>query len=272
MRYYLGHKVVKAAKIATIAVGRDAVSIVDIYGHNHIYNKPELYARMRTGVVGDYVVQYDNDYVSLSPAAALEGGYTMLPTTVNKLGVMKEPVQFRMVTGVELQVEADTFDHYMVSLDIGHPIEATAYNCGDPKAVKAGDILVTYPTGRMEFITRETFDLVFNTAPHQVQDETPPECEDVLVLGGTFSNRVRNAKYMKSTSKVDVLDVYDSEGDSLHYASYEVGRLSKTNPDLLTVTGKHEKLPGRIFGYIDIAKDQVDLSIGISAMRVRVTF
>lgn len=272
MRYYLGHKVVKAAKIASITVGRDVVTIVDEFDHTHIYNKPDLFSRMRTGEVGDYIVEYDNGYLSLSPREALEKGYTKLPVTANQLAVMKEPVQFRMVTGVELQVEADTFDHYMVSLDIGYPVEATINNCSDPKAIKAGDILITYPTGRMEFIARETFDLVFNPAPRQVQEELPPENEDVLLLGGGFSKNVRNVKHLKPTSKLEAIDAFDSEGNSLDCTGYEVQKLSKTNPDLHVVIATSDKSRNRIIGYIDVVKDKVDLSDGVSGMRVRVTF
>lgn len=272
MRYYLGHKVVSAAKIHAITVGRDALTIVDQFGVTHVFNKPDLFERLRDGKVGDYLVQYDNNYVSLSPNDPFVGGYTILPETNQSLGVMTSPVRYRTVTGVELQVEADTFDHYMARFDVGHPQEATAYNCKVPGEVKAGDVLVTYPTGREEFLTREEFERHFKDAPRQVIPEPVAVSEEVILYGGVLVKHALRPELIKPGSKIEVLEVYDSEGDSLDCASYEVGKLSKTKPDLLTVIGKREKLPGRILGYIDLADNQVDLSIGVSAMRVRVTY
>lgn len=272
MRYYLGHKVVSAAKIHTITVGRDALSIVDQFGVTYVFNKPDLFERLRVGKAGDYLVQYDNNYVSLSPHDPFTEGYTLLPETNQSLGVMTAPVRYRTVTGVELQVEADTFDHYTASFDVGHPHEATAYNCKEPAKVKAGDVLVTYPTGREEFLTREEFEQHFKAAPRQIIPESVATSEEVILYGGAFRKHAQRPELVRLESKVEMLSAYDLEGDVLDFQEYEVKKSSKTKPHLMVISGKGVGKAGRIIGYIDIADNQVDLSHGVGAVRVRVTY
>lgn len=173
MRYYLGHKVVSAAKIHTITVGRDALAIVDQFGVTHVFNKPDLFERLRIGKVGDYLVQYDSNYVSISPNDPFAEGYTILPETDMALGVLTAPVRYRTVTEIEPQVDADISNSYMARFDVGPTHEVTTDNCKEPGKVKASDVLITYPTGREEFLTREEFELHFKDAPRQIIPDSP---------------------------------------------------------------------------------------------------
>lgn len=272
MRHYLGHKIVKGVKIVDIKVGRDALSIVDEFGVTHTYNKPDLYTRLRTAVPGDYLVVYQDGYTSLSPFEPFVNGYTPLPITEQHLGVMKEPIKYRVVTDVKLEVEADTFDHYMVSFDTGDRVEATTNNCADPKTVREGDVLVTYPTGRSEFLTRSMFEQYFVDAPKQTAEIIPPSSEIAILVGSKLYNHFKYKELLKPTSKVEVLSVYDTSGDKIDFGEFSTGMWSKTNPNLMVVTGKHPGHPGRIIGYIDIVGNTVEYSVGISAMKVCVTF
>lgn len=272
MEFYLGHKIVKSAKIVDVKVGMDAVVIEDEFGHTHVYNKPDTFARLRTATPGDFLVVYQDDYTSLSPAAAFVNGYTKLPVTDQSLAVMVNPITYRTVKGVELQVEADTFDHYMVSFDVGYPVEATTSNCADPKTVREGDVLVTYPTGRSEFLSRSMFDDVFKEAPSQERPQAAPVSEIIIFTGAKVSAHTQNMKLVTQKSTIEVLAVYDTQGDVLDYEKYEVGNLSKTNPNLMVVIAERDKLPGRILGYIDLVGNSIEYSAGVGALKVRLTF
>lgn len=272
MDYYLGHKIVKSAKIVDVKVGKDVVVITDEFGHTHVYSKPDTFARLRTATPGDFLVVYQDDYSSLSPAAAFVNGYTKLPVTDQALAVMVSPITYRTVKGVELQVEADTFDHYMVSFDVGYPVEATINNCADPKTVREGDVLVTYPTGRSEFLTRSMFEQYFVDAPKQTAEIIPPSSENAILVGSKLYDHFKYKELLKPTSKVEVVSVYDTSGDEIDFGEFSTGMWSKTNPNLMVVTGKHPGHPGRIIGYIDIVGNTVEYSVGISAMKVCVTF
>lgn len=272
MDYYLGHKIVKSAKIVDVKVGKDAVVITDEFGHTHVYNKPDSFARLRTAAPGEVLVVYQDGYTSISPVEAFANGYTKLPLTDLPLAVMVSPITYRTVKGVELEVEADTFDHYMVSLDVGHRVEATAYNCADPKTVREGDVLVTYPSGRSEFLTRSMFEQYFVDAPKQTAEATPPSSEIAILVGSKLYDHFKYKELLKPTSKVEVLSAYDTSGDEIDFGEFSTGMWSKTKPNLMVVTGKHPGHPGRIIGYIDIVGNTVEYSVGISAMKVCVTF
>ena len=74
------HKVVRAAKIASTQEMDDRwyVELVDIPGLEGMLSvDPAVFAR---GVPeqGDYLVAYDDSYVSWSPAKAFEEGYTRI--------------------------------------------------------------------------------------------------------------------------------------------------------------------------------------------------
>lgn len=273
MEFYLGHKIVKSSKIVEVTVGADVVLIVDEFGHRYVYNKPDTFARLRTAEVGDYLVVYQDGYTSISPAKPFVAGYTKLPASDQSLAVMVSPVTYRTVKLVDLEVEADTFDHYMVSFDVGHRVEATAYNCKDPKAVKAGDVLVTYPSGRSEFLTRSEFEANFKEAPKQKVTAPLPTSEEIILTGKSFMSSVCRKDLIRLTSPIEVLAAYDDGGDVLDYERYELEKSSKTNPSLIVVIGRRaDRVPGRIIGYIDIMGDEVDMSAGISAIKVRLTY
>lgn len=74
MPRYQSHKKVWALKIAAVEGVR--LSFVD-KGYAAILVDAKLFARYRP-VPGDYYVQYDDGYKSISPAKAFEEGYTRL--------------------------------------------------------------------------------------------------------------------------------------------------------------------------------------------------
>jgi hypothetical protein len=78
---YLSHKEVSAAKISAVDLGADGSVTVHLEGgfdnvvitHHDRKHKPEP-------VVGGYLVQYSDGYISFSPAAAFEEGYALVAT------------------------------------------------------------------------------------------------------------------------------------------------------------------------------------------------
>jgi hypothetical protein len=76
---YLSHKEVSAAKISAVDLGADGSVTVHLEGgfdnvivtHHDRKHKPEP-------VVGGYLVQYSDGYISFSPAAAFEEGYALV--------------------------------------------------------------------------------------------------------------------------------------------------------------------------------------------------
>lgn len=82
-RSYVSHKRVKAARIERVEMGAGYVARIHLEGGLtmgpgcHVPFPENFFARY-TPVAGDYVVLYpDDDYKSLSPKAAFEGGYTL---------------------------------------------------------------------------------------------------------------------------------------------------------------------------------------------------
>lgn len=76
------HKVVRAARIEQISTttGPDAVRTLHLKGTNetwaaHVDNK--IWSRF-VPALGDYLVAYEDGYVSFSPAKAFEEGYTLV--------------------------------------------------------------------------------------------------------------------------------------------------------------------------------------------------
>lgn len=80
---YVSHKEVGAAKIAAVDQGADGSVTVELEGdfdkvvisHHDKRHKPEPQ-------VGMYLVQYADGYISFSPAAQFEDGYTLLDPVV----------------------------------------------------------------------------------------------------------------------------------------------------------------------------------------------
>lgn len=77
MKTYISHKRVQAAQIAGIFVGSDTVQTMD----GEMHSMPGLFNRAIPDV-GDYLVVYEDGYMSHSPKAAFESGYTLVPGEV----------------------------------------------------------------------------------------------------------------------------------------------------------------------------------------------
>lgn len=80
MPQYKCHKVVKASPITKFnVIDSDGGCLIQVEcdpGNDHLFGSG-LYARY-TPEAGDYLVEYDNSYVSVSPKSAFEGGYQLL--------------------------------------------------------------------------------------------------------------------------------------------------------------------------------------------------
>lgn len=74
MPRYLCHKMVWALKIASVDGARLTFAEP---GYAPLIVDPKMFARYKP-VPGDYYVQYDDGYKSLSPAKAFEEGYTRI--------------------------------------------------------------------------------------------------------------------------------------------------------------------------------------------------
>ena len=78
------HKVVKAGRITQlptidIPTGEWLVGVEDVNGATtQVKMPPDAFARGRP-TMGDYIVVYDDDYKSWSPAKTFEDGYDRLP-------------------------------------------------------------------------------------------------------------------------------------------------------------------------------------------------
>lgn len=76
---YKCHKVVRAGKISAIDTDIDkGLLIVNIVGISQPFEFPSHLLRMRSAETGGYLVVYEDGYVSYSPAAAFEAGYSII--------------------------------------------------------------------------------------------------------------------------------------------------------------------------------------------------
>lgn len=72
-KQYRSHKIVKAAPIFGIA--NKLTGRIIILENNEIF-VPDVVAMIEKAFVGDYAVEYEDGYKSISPKAAFESGYT----------------------------------------------------------------------------------------------------------------------------------------------------------------------------------------------------
>lgn len=70
------HKIVQAGRI--IDMGDALASVLGIDGVEHLVMAPNVFARGKPSI-GDYIVIYDDGYMSWSPAKAFAEGYTREP-------------------------------------------------------------------------------------------------------------------------------------------------------------------------------------------------
>jgi hypothetical protein len=80
LQRYKSHKLVDAGKIQAIhyrGVGDDSV-IEWVQAGGRQYPVPENFGARGKPVLNDYLVRYEDGYVSWSPAAAFESGYTLV--------------------------------------------------------------------------------------------------------------------------------------------------------------------------------------------------
>jgi len=79
---YSSHKVVEAALIKNIGEFNAHTNChnmaVDIAGETKVIAVPVEYVKKHTPEAGGYFVRYEDGYESFSPAAAFEGGYTLI--------------------------------------------------------------------------------------------------------------------------------------------------------------------------------------------------
>ena len=72
-KQYRSHKIVKAAPI--IEINNDGVPLV-AFDEVFIPNVPDMALKAKAG---DYAIEYEDGYKSISPKAAFESGYTEIP-------------------------------------------------------------------------------------------------------------------------------------------------------------------------------------------------
>lgn len=77
MNSYQCHKVVKAAKITRIDISHDIIHLEGCQG----YQKHRDWMSKHKPAVGGYLVEYEDGYMSYSPAQAFESGYTLIEAT-----------------------------------------------------------------------------------------------------------------------------------------------------------------------------------------------
>lgn len=78
MRTYQCHKRVKAAQITDILQASDGTTVYRLDGGN--FSIPHPGTTTYQPVVGDYIVDYEDGYRSISPKAPFEAGYAELPS------------------------------------------------------------------------------------------------------------------------------------------------------------------------------------------------
>jgi hypothetical protein len=77
MQEYKSHKIVQAGRIQRIHTVGDVIDFVEAGGKQYQV-PPGFAAREKQPEIGDYLVRYEDGYLSWSPAAAFEGGYRLV--------------------------------------------------------------------------------------------------------------------------------------------------------------------------------------------------
>lgn len=75
---YKCHKIVKASKIIAMELIHDHGASVELEDHDGVITLAGDFVLRHKPAVGMFIVLYEDDYVSVSPARALETGYTRL--------------------------------------------------------------------------------------------------------------------------------------------------------------------------------------------------
>lgn len=79
MQKYKCHKVVEAAKITSVSpqyiAENEKSAVVDVVADGETFTLPIV---RNSPSIGDYVVRYEDGYLSWSPANPFEEGYTLL--------------------------------------------------------------------------------------------------------------------------------------------------------------------------------------------------
>ena len=92
---YRSHKVVRAAPMGSfegIEDGKQIVRLALSEGHSLRVGVDQAVFARRGPEPGDYLVVYDDGYISWSPKAAFEGGYTLLAAETGAQQGAGEPV------------------------------------------------------------------------------------------------------------------------------------------------------------------------------------
>lgn len=101
MRKFQSHKVVEAEQISEIT-GNGRIILVD---GESIPTPADLFARYHPSA-GDYLIRYDGGYLSVSPRAAFEDGYTEVKPSVAKIAQAATPQQGSAVLSPKPQTQA----------------------------------------------------------------------------------------------------------------------------------------------------------------------
>lgn len=78
MRRYRSHKLVDAGKIQGISYNAAGEPYRMLVGGSQIEVPNDILLRTPNLGIGDYLVKYEDGYLSVSPAAVFEAGYTLL--------------------------------------------------------------------------------------------------------------------------------------------------------------------------------------------------
>lgn len=80
MKTYRCHKIVQASKIIGVTTSGKAVTELELEDGTRITDNLAALTVRHHPIVGDYLVMYEDGYMSLSPSKAFEDGYTELKT------------------------------------------------------------------------------------------------------------------------------------------------------------------------------------------------
>lgn len=103
MKTYKSHKEVKAAKIVEVTVtgGNVELDFGEGFDMLNVAANHSLFARHEStlaSLVGMYLVQYEDGYLSLSPAKAFEEGYHLAPTPRMDANAIEAEIQAKGLT------------------------------------------------------------------------------------------------------------------------------------------------------------------------------
>lgn len=79
MRKFRSHKIVEAAQVVGIDREHNQVRLSDGPGQFHHLDVPASFFALGVPQMDDYLVRYEDGYLSWSPKKAFEEGYTAVP-------------------------------------------------------------------------------------------------------------------------------------------------------------------------------------------------